>query len=93
VLVEYRKKYQQWLEFPGMDEELSREMTKIFLNENEIANRFSKEIAFGTASHNPPADKGYKVYGLDGGQTTDCQAHAITEQILQVENELTIPLC
>lgn len=188
--MEYRKKYQQWLEFPGMDEELSRELTKISLDENEIANRFSREIAFGTggirgrmgagtaliniyivrkvtaglaryllnscpqegkapsvviacdtrrnserfvretaevlitygikawvfpeptptpllsfavrelqasagvvitASHNPPADNGYKVYGPDGGQIADCQAHAITEQILQVENELTIP--
>ncbi|MBS3948450.1 MAG: phospho-sugar mutase [Dethiobacter sp.] len=188
--MEYRKKYQQWLEFPGMDEELSQELTKISLDENEIANRFSKEIAFGTggirgrmgagtaliniyivrkvtaglaryllnscpqvgkapsvviacdtrrnserfvretaevlssigikawvfpeptptpllsfavrelqasagvvitASHNPPADNGYKVYGSDGGQITDCQAQAITEQILQVENELTIP--
>ena|GEM_PF-4861017 len=27
---------------------MSRELTKISLDENEIANRFSKEIAFGT---------------------------------------------
>ena len=188
--MEYRKKYQQWLEFSGMDEELGRELTKISLDENEIANRFSKEIAFGTggirgrmgvgtaliniyvvrkvtlglaryllntcpkdgkqpsvviardtrrnseqfvrataevltnhgikawvfpeptptpllsfavrelqasagvvitASHNPPADNGYKVYGPDGGQITDYLAHAITEHILQVGDALTIP--
>ncbi len=188
--MEYRKKYQQWLEFSGMDEELGRELTKISLDENEIANRFSKEIAFGTggirgrmgvgtaliniyvvrkvtlglaryllnaypkegkqpsvviacdtrrnserfvrataevltnhgikawvfpeptptpllsfavrelqasagvvitASHNPPADNGYKVYGPDGGQITDYLARAITAHILQVEDALTIP--
>ena len=44
-----------------------------------------------TASHNPPADNGYKVYGSDGGQITDEMASAITGQILQVENELTVP--
>lgn len=189
--MKYRKKYQQWLDFPGMDEELGQELTQIALNENEIINRFSREITFGTggirgrmgagtaliniyiirkvtaglaryllsacqkeskppsvviaydtrrnsqrfaretvavltnygikawlfqeptptpllsfavrklrasagvvitASHNPPTDNGYKVYGADGGQITDGLASAITTQISSLEDELTIPL-
>jgi phosphoglucomutase len=44
-----------------------------------------------TASHNPPADNGYKVYGSDGGQITQGSANAITAEIIQVEDELAIP--
>ncbi len=45
-----------------------------------------------TASHNPPADNGYKVYGPDGGQITDGFAHQIMARIEQVEDELEIPV-
>ena len=189
--MKYREKYQHWLEFPGMDKELSLELSQIALNEDEIINRFSREMTFGTggirgrmgagtaliniyivrkvtaalachllstrtkeseplsvviaydtrrnserfaweaaavfisfgikvyifcepaptpllsfavrelrtsagvvitASHNPPADNGYKVYGADGGQITDSLASAISAQILQLEDELAIPL-
>lgn len=44
-----------------------------------------------TASHNPPADNGYKVYGPDGGQITDSFAQAVMKQINQVQDELAIP--
>ncbi len=44
-----------------------------------------------TASHNPPADNGYKVYGPDGGQITDIFAQAIMKQISEVQDELTVP--
>ena len=43
-----------------------------------------------TASHNPPSDNGYKVYGPDGGQITLGSASAITAEIFQVEDELAI---
>ncbi len=45
-----------------------------------------------TASHNPPADNGYKVYGPDGGQITDALARDITEQINLIKDELAIPV-
>ena len=44
-----------------------------------------------TASHNPPADNGYKVYGPDGGQITDTLAQAIMKQVNQVQDELAVP--
>ena len=45
-----------------------------------------------TASHNPPADNGYKVYGPDGGQITQSSAEAITAEIIQIKDELAIPI-
>lgn len=188
--MEYQKKFRRWADFPEMDVELSRELDLITSDEEEIARRFSRDIAFGTggirgrmgagtaliniytvrkataglaryllknrrqeedrpsvviacdtrhnsdlftretaavltacgiktwifpepvptpllsfavrelqasagvvitASHNPPADNGYKVYEPDGGQITLGSADAITAEILRVENELTIP--
>jgi phosphoglucomutase len=44
-----------------------------------------------TASHNPAEYNGYKVFAEDGGQISSDTAHRITQQIEQVENELTIP--
>ncbi len=46
--MEYQKKYQKWLTFPGMNTELSRELSEILQNEEEIASRFSRDMAFGT---------------------------------------------
>lgn len=43
-----------------------------------------------TASHNPPADNGYKVYDPDGGQITDALAQSITRRIEQVDNMLAV---
>ena len=45
-----------------------------------------------TASHNPPSDNGYKVYEPDGGQITLETASAITAEIIQIEDELAIPV-
>ena len=45
-----------------------------------------------TASHNPPSDNGYKVYGSDGGQITDTPARDITAQISLIEDELAVPV-
>ncbi|WZL73655.1 phospho-sugar mutase [Clostridiaceae bacterium 35-E11] len=39
-----------------------------------------------TASHNPPAYNGYKVYGEDGGQIVPHLAEKIIEEIQQIED-------
>ncbi|VWX35668.1 phospho-sugar mutase [Exiguobacterium oxidotolerans] len=44
-----------------------------------------------TASHNPPAYNGIKIYGEDGGQMSLEMAEVITSYINQIENELMIP--
>ena len=43
-----------------------------------------------TASHNPAAYNGYKVYGEDGGQMPPKDADALTEFVRQVENPLVV---
>jgi phosphoglucomutase len=43
-----------------------------------------------TASHNPPKDNGYKVYGPDGGQITDGFANAVMKHINQVKDMLSV---
>lgn len=45
-----------------------------------------------TASHNPPKDNGYKVYGPEGVQVTDRMAQAIMERINEVADELAVPV-
>ena len=43
-----------------------------------------------TASHNPAAYNGYKVYGEDGGQMTPADADALTKYVRSIENPLKI---
>lgn len=45
---EYRVRYQQWLDDPSIDEETKAELRSIANDENEIKERFFKELEFGT---------------------------------------------
>ncbi|WP_096189852.1 phospho-sugar mutase [Evansella halocellulosilytica] len=45
-----------------------------------------------TASHNPPEYNGYKVYGDDGAQLTPESAKELIEDIVNIEDELSLPI-
>lgn len=44
-----------------------------------------------TASHNPPHDNGFKVYGSDGAQIVEPEASAIIAEVEAVSGEATNP--
>ena len=46
---DYNKKYQEWLNNPNFDEETKEELKSIEGNEEEIKDRFYKDLEFGTA--------------------------------------------
>ena len=45
----YKEKYEQWLNDPAIDEETKEELKIIVNNEKEIEYRFYKDLEFGTA--------------------------------------------
>lgn len=47
--MDYINKYKSWLDFKGLDEDLRVQLEEISNNEEEIKDRFYKELEFGTA--------------------------------------------
>ena len=45
----YKQKYEEWLNNPVIDEEAKKELQSIKGNEEEIEDRFYKDLEFGTA--------------------------------------------
>ena len=45
----YKEQYQEWLSNPYFDEKTKAELRNIADDENEIKERFYKELEFGTA--------------------------------------------
>ena len=46
---DYKKKYKEWVNNPDFDEETTRELKAIEKNDDEIKDRFYKDLEFGTA--------------------------------------------
>jgi len=47
--LDYKEQYNQWLNSPALDEEAKNELQSIADNEEEIQDRFYKDLEFGTA--------------------------------------------
>ena len=47
--MDYRKVYEEWCAYQGLDQETKAELREIAGNDNEIRERFGRELAFGTA--------------------------------------------
>ena len=46
--MDYKEKYNEWCNNPNFDEETKNELLKIEDNEDEIKDRFYKDLEFGT---------------------------------------------
>ena len=47
--MDYLKEYERWCTEPAFDEETKKELLEIKGNDEEIKDRFYKELEFGTA--------------------------------------------
>ena len=52
--MDYLKEYERWCTEPAFDEETKKELLEIKGNDEEIKDRFYKELEFGTATINVP---------------------------------------
>lgn len=79
--MDYMKKYQSWLDFKGLDEDLRVQLEEISNNEEEIKDRFYKELAFGTAGLRGKLGAGTnRMNRLVIARATKALAQVITEE-------------
>jgi phosphoglucomutase len=64
MFMEYRKKFQRWINFAGMDLDLARELTLIAPDEEEISRRFTEDISFGTGGIRGPMGAGTALINI-----------------------------
>ena len=67
--MEYLKKYEEWCENPFFDKETKEELIKIKNNEEEIKDRFYKDLEFGTAG----------LRGIIGAGTNRMNKYTVTK--------------
>lgn len=79
--MDYMKKYQSWLDFKRLDEDLRVQLEEISNNEEEIKDRFYKELAFGTAGLRGKLGAGTnRMNRLVIARATKALAQVITEE-------------
>lgn len=65
----YKKKYQEWLDAPYIDDETKEELRALQGNEDEIEDRFYQNLAFGTAG----------LRGIIGAGTNRMNRYTVSE--------------
>ena len=77
----YKEEYQRWCEDSSFDEETKKELLSIKDDEEEIKDRFYKELEFGTAGLRGVIGMGTnRMNKYTGGKATQGLANYILEQ-------------
>ena len=64
--MEYREKYEGWLSDPYFDEATKEELRGIAEDDNEIKERFYKDLEFGTRNYRSGNEPYEYLYGKEG---------------------------
>lgn len=76
--MEYRESYEEWLRNPYFDEATKEELRSIGDDDNEIKERFYRELEFGTAGLRGVIGAGtnrMNIYTVPQGDSGACQLY------------------
>ena len=73
--MEYRERYEEWMNNPYFDEATREELKKIADDDNEIKERFYKDLEFGTRRAKTTAST-----AISNSGPADCAALSAREQ-------------